>query len=267
MPGSQKGTLIRRLLKQYLTNIYKAEGAERRSTQVALMEPDPKAVVLDCGCREGDNTLRMTRGIGSQRIIGLDYTASVLKLAAQKGILPLRANLNLAIPLSNESVDVIFASDVLEHLVNPNVFIAELYRVLKPGGYLVLDTPNLASWHNIFALLIGLQPFSGPNITNMEDADLSMVREMHRSDHSLPEEGENVAHKQQELTRHIVVIAYRSLLKLVCKHGFQIVLKRGFGYYPFPPFIARVMQRLDPAHAHHILIKAVKPARLIGVSR
>ena len=261
MPASNKGSLIRRLLKRYLMNIYKAEGAERRSIQATLMESNPNAVVLDCGCREGDNTIRMTRGIGSNCIIGLDFTSSVLKLAALKGIIPLRANLNVPIPLSSESVDVIFASDVLEHLVNPNVFVGELYRVLRPGGYLVLDTPNLASWHNIFALVIGLQPFSGPNITNMEDSDLALVREMHRTDQGLPEEGETVEHNQQELTRHIVVIAYRSLLKLVRRHGFEITIKRGFGYYPFPPFIARVMQRVDPAHSHHILIKVVKPIR------
>jgi SAM-dependent methyltransferase len=259
MPGPRKSSFARTLLKNYLVNIYKAEGAERRSTQATLMEYNPLAVVLDCGCREGDNTLRMTQGIGSSCIIGLDYTAAVLKLAAQKGIAPLRADLNVQIPLASASVDVIFASDVLEHLVNPAVFVSELYRVLRPGGYMVLDTPNLASWHNIFALVIGLQPFSGPNITNMEDAELALVREMHRSDHGLPEDGDNVEHNQQELTRHIVVVAYRSLLNLVRKNGFEIVLKRGFGYYPFPPFIARWMQRVDPAHSHHILLKAVKP--------
>lgn len=255
----RKQSLSRKLLKQYLTSIYKSEGRQRRFTQESLMENNPDAVVLDCGCREGDNTIRMTRGIGSGRIIGLDYTTSVLKQAAQKGIMPLRSDLNKAIPLSSDSVDVVFASDVLEHLVNPAVFVGELYRVLRPGGYLVLDTPNLASWHNIFALLIGLQPFSGPNITNMEDAELDIIREMHRSDHGLSEEGEEVNTQQQELTRHIVVIAYRSLLKLIVKNGFQLILTRGFGYYPFPFFIARWMQQLDPTHAHHILVKARKP--------
>lgn len=251
--------VFRQLVKKYLNHIYKAEGRERRNTQEQLMKHDPSAIVLDCGCREGDNTIRMTSRIGSQRIIGLDYTASVLSLAAQKGVIPIRTDLNDCIPLASESVNVIFASDVIEHLINPAVFVSELYRVLRPGGYMILDTPNLASWHNIFALLIGLQPFSGPNITNMEDAELGIVREMHRSDHGLPEEGDNTEHQQQELTRHIIVIAYRSLLNLITKNGFRIILKRGFGYYPFPPFLARMFQRIDPAHSHHILIKAIKP--------
>ena len=118
---------------------------------------------------------------------------------------------------------------------------------------------NLASWHNIFALLIGRQPFSGPNITNMEDAEVAIVRELHRSDHGLPEEGIQAEPGEPELTRHIVVIAYRSLVELVQRQGFRIESKRGFGYYPFPPLLARGLQRLDPAHAHHTCIKAVKP--------
>jgi ubiquinone/menaquinone biosynthesis C-methylase UbiE len=250
---------IRKLLKNYFTYIYNRERTERRAVQENLMEHNPRAVVLDCGCREGDYTIRMTRGVGSPHLIGLDYTASVLKLAAQKGITPLRADLNKNIPLTCGSVDVILASDVLEHLVNPALFVSEMFRVLRPGGYLILDTPNLASWHNIFALLVGVQPFSGPNITNMEDAEIGLVREMHRSDHGLPEQGENIEQPEQELTRHIVVVAYRSLVNLVKRTGFKITLVRGFGYYPFPPFIARWMQRLDPAHSHHVLVKAVKP--------
>ena len=92
--------------------------------------------------------------------------------------------------MSENSVDVILASDVLEHLVEPAVFVKEMYRVLRPGGYLVLDTPNLASWHNVFALVIGVQPFWGPNITTIEAVDVGIVRQMHRSTHGLAEEGE-----------------------------------------------------------------------------
>jgi predicted SAM-dependent methyltransferase len=181
-----------------------------------------------------------------------------LRQAARRGIWALRADLNRSIPLSESSVDAILASDVLEHLVEPSVFVKELYRVLRPGGYVVLDTPNLASWHNVFALLVGVQPFSGPNITTMEDSDVSIVRQMHRSTHGLAAESEYTDRGEHELTRHIVVVAYVSLVRLFQRTGFEIEMARGFGYYPFPGWFARVFARLDPRHAHHVLIKARK---------
>jgi SAM-dependent methyltransferase len=155
-------------------------------------------------------------------------------------------------------VDVIIASDVLEHLANPYVFVGEMYRVLRPGGYVVLDTPNLASWHNIFALLVGVQPFSGPNITTMDDADVELVRQMHHSTVYVSEE-QQPEDSRHELARHIVVVAYLSLLKLCERWGFQIEQALGFGYYPLPVPLARIFQRLDPRHTHHVLIKARKP--------
>jgi hypothetical protein len=33
----------------------------------------------------------------------------------------------------------------------------------------------------------------------------------------------------------------------------------GFGYYPLPPGLARLASRVDPAHAHHMVVKARKP--------
>jgi SAM-dependent methyltransferase len=150
------------------------------------------------------------------------------------------------------------ATDVIEHLINPSVFVKEMYRVLKPGGYMILDTPNLASWHNIFALLIGIQPFSGPNITTMEDSDLGLVRQMHRVTHGLKEEGDFHEHGELELTRHILVIAYKSLINLLKRSGFIIEKEYGFGYYPLPPFLAHLFQRFDIRHAHHLVIKTRK---------
>jgi ubiquinone/menaquinone biosynthesis C-methylase UbiE len=247
------------LIHRYFDSLYLAMRNERRLSQEKLLELDPKAKLLDCGCREGDNTCLLAGKIGAKQVIGLDYTFSALTEAIKKGILPLRSDLNHSIPLSHNSIDVIIASDVLEHLVNPYVFISEMFRVLKPGGYIILDTPNLASWHNIFALLIGVQPFSGPNITTMEDSDVDLVRRMHRSTHGLPEDGEYHEHGEKELTRHIVVVAYISLIRLLNKIGFRIEKAYGFGYYPLPIFLAHLFQIIDIRHTHHLLIKARKP--------
>lgn len=55
-------------------------------------------------------------------------------------------------------VDLIFLGEVLEHLVYPNEFLEHAVRLLRPGGLLLLSTPNLASWHNRLLLLAGYSP-------------------------------------------------------------------------------------------------------------
>lgn len=253
--------MLCRIPRIYLDSLYFAMRNARRSSYRRMLEVNPRGWLLDCGCREGANTAELAQIVQAQKVIGLDYNLKALNQASERGIVTLRADLNRGIPLVDSSVDVVIATDVLEHLVDPYTFVGEMYRVLKPGGYILLDTPNLASWHNIFALFIGFQPFSGPNITTMEDADIPIVKQMHRVTHGLDENGEYSNHSEKELTRHIVVVAYASLLKLLRGHGFLIEQVRGFGYYPLPPPIAQLFQRLDPRHAHHIVVKARKPRR------
>lgn len=82
---------------------------------------------------------------------------------------------------------------------------------------------------------------------------------MHRQAHALPTEGVITTFRgEEELHRHIVVVAYRALLNLLKKEHYAIEYARGFGYYPFPRLFARVLARVDPWHAHHMVIKARK---------
>jgi SAM-dependent methyltransferase len=252
---------LRPPFQAYLHWIYNSSVDDRLRWIQENMTPDPQARLLDCGCRDGEGTMIIAERIGTRNVSGLDYTYRVLKQSRDRGITVLCSNLNNPIPIKSNTYDAIYAINLVEHLIDPALFIQEIYRILRPGGYFLLDTPNLASWHNVFALLIGRQPFSGPNLTNMEDAELTVVRELHRNAHGLPKDGPLPEHGEQELTRHIVVIAYRSMLDLVRAKGFQIQIARGFGYYPLPPFLARLFERIDPAHAHHICLRLVKPAR------
>lgn len=249
----------RQLLTRYLDYIYQDTVRLRYAAQRACMEGNPEARLLDIGCQTGVNTLRLARVAGASRVVGMEYNLRTLREASRQGIWPVLADANRPLPLESGSVDVITAMDVLEHLTDPRMLIGEAHRVLRPGGYLVLATPNLASWHNILALLLALQPFSGPNLTTMLDADLDVVRRLHRRAYALPEEGSLLADEEQELHRHIVVVAYRALLHLMVREGFHVEYARGFGYYPFPPLLARPLARLDPWHAHHLVVKGRKP--------
>lgn len=247
------------LLLSYLDGIYQGTVRARYRGQLACMEEDPRALLLDVGCHTGVNTLRLARAVGTGHVVGLERRPSPLRQASEAGVRCLVADANVPLPIADETVDVVTAMDVLEHLVDPAGLVHEAYRVLRPGGYCVVATPNLASWHNIFALALGFQPFSGPNLTSMLDADMAIVRRMHRQAYGMSADQEIAPSEEIGLHRHIVVVAYRSLLRLMAQAGFTIERARGYGYYPFPSPIGRVMARLDPAHSHHIVVKGRKP--------
>jgi SAM-dependent methyltransferase len=96
----------------------------------ALPSPmQPSTVVLDVGCGER----AYADLFGQARYIGLDYSTSGARpdVVGDAGSLPIAA----------QSVDLVFSTQVLEHLPRPQTMIAECFRVLKPGGRLVLSAP------------------------------------------------------------------------------------------------------------------------------
>ncbi len=52
------------------------------------------------------------------------------------------------IPYPDDSFDVVSAGEVIEHIYDPDRLLAETRRVLRPGGHVVLTTPNLQAWYN-----------------------------------------------------------------------------------------------------------------------
>jgi len=257
--GLKINNILQKQLITYLDYIYQDTVVRRYQAQQLCLEYDPQAMYMDIGCQTGINTHRLAHALGTSHVVGADYNFRTLKMYLDAGVMRLRLDANSPLPFKAESFTVISAIDVIEHLVDPHQFVREAYRLLKPGGYLILATPNLASWHNIFALLLGLQPFSGPNLTTMLDSDITIVRKMHRQAYNLPEDGTTIEFcGEEELHRHIVVVAYRALLNLLRNEKFTIEYARGFGYYPFPRLFARFLAWVDPWHAHHMVVKARK---------
>lgn len=120
---------------------------------VRLLERDSYATLLDIGCGMGFNTVLYRERIGTPFVTGID--------AHEWGDVPfgfVKQNIDDGLPFSDESFDVITSYHVIEHVSDTDLFVKEIHRVLKPGGYAVIGTPNLASGQVILELLFNKQP-------------------------------------------------------------------------------------------------------------
>lgn len=140
-----------------------------------------KFVILDVGCFPGTlfKCLEMLfpEQFGNWDLVGtgLLMPEDFMKFFAEKGIRSYKVNhdplfitdenkdVPITIPLADNSVDLIFCTEVLEHLVAPTFLILEMKRVLKPRGCVILTTPNLISLSYRLRILLGIPKRSGPH--------------------------------------------------------------------------------------------------------
>ena len=242
------------LVKKYIRYLFTSMVNDYEEELLTFFEKNPDAKFLDLGCFDGKRTLEMANCIGTKLIWGADIDNERIVEAIKKGIRAYNLDLNKEFPFKTNFFDIVTSIHSIEHLIYPDLFVAEIYRILKPGGYVVIVTPNLASWHNIFALLLGIQPFSGPNIFKescLNSKGLWVLDEI---------EKENLKKQtaRQKDERHIKVMTYKTLIKLLELNKFRIQKAEGFGYYPFPYCLAKFLSKIDKTHTHYIIIKAVK---------
>ena len=126
-----------------------------------LVERDParRGGLLDIGCGMGALTAHIGGRLGITELTGVDLDSERLKAAAARGIRPLLLDLNEdSLPLASGSKRVVTCFGVLAYLNLYDNVLAESARVLEDGGWLLLSMPNLASYANRLALLLGYQP-------------------------------------------------------------------------------------------------------------
>ena len=80
-------------------------------------------------------------------------------------ILWLQTDLNYPIPIQDNSYNFVISTEVIEHLENPRATFREFYRLLRPGGILIVTTPNQESVRSFAGLLMGghFAGFLGPS--------------------------------------------------------------------------------------------------------
>ncbi|PMQ12068.1 putative S-adenosylmethionine-dependent methyltransferase/MSMEI2290 [Pseudomonas sp. AD21] len=99
-------------------------------------------VLLDAGCGQGKSFRHLRQTFAPQRLIGVDADPHSLELsaaeAARQGVdVELIGSDCATLNVADASVDLLFCHQTFHHLVEQEKALAEFYRVLKPGGYLL----------------------------------------------------------------------------------------------------------------------------------
>ena len=101
--------------------------------------PDEGKALLDISCKEGD----VLQSLQNRRFAlrGTNFEAS----GPDRNGIPIDYNVDLRqrLPYDDSSFDVVLLVEVIEHLSDHQAAIGELARILKPGGCLILTTPNI----------------------------------------------------------------------------------------------------------------------------
>jgi 2-polyprenyl-3-methyl-5-hydroxy-6-metoxy-1,4-benzoquinol methylase len=126
--------------------------AERRA--FLLEHVAPGATVLDIGSGAGEFSRALAEHGATP--IAVDVADEPLRRLKRRSpeIETRRAQAGTPVPLDDASVDVVWAGEVIEHVVDVGAFATDLRRVLRPGGTLVLTTPDHPWWLRVKLALV-----------------------------------------------------------------------------------------------------------------
>jgi SAM-dependent methyltransferase len=238
-----------RALHRYLLRLWgDAEDSYRRSILNIVAAAAPEAL-LDLGCHDGSWTLRLVEAAGSRlrRTSGVEIVEEARREAERRGIDATTADVNERLPYEDDSFDLVHANQVIEHVRDLDTFVSEIRRVLRSGGRAVICTENLASWHNVAALMLGFMPFSLTNISQRG----AIGNPFNIAGTPASELDASWFH-----TRVLTGVGLSHLFEL---HGLPVVERFAAGYHPLPSALADAAARLDFRHAAFIGVVAQKP--------
>lgn len=186
--------------------------------------------VLDIGCGDGNLLFQLRRQF--DELWGLEFSAERLRQARaylkDLNFNGLGGSAEKIPEIPSESIDCIVTADVIEHIPDVYAATSEMYRILKPGGILLINTPNIAFIKKRMLLTCGRFPST-----------------------SQPNEG--LGNDILFDGGHLHYFTYRSLTGLLKKYGFVIARQIGFGKF------GRIHNALPSLTSVGVQLYATKP--------
>ena len=119
-------------------NYLKNEEIKRSSKSylIKLINSKKKLKILDVGCGTGINSI-LLNSLGHE-VIGVDLSSEAIKKYKKRGFKGYHMDPSKKINFKDNYFDLIFASEVLEHIVDTNTFLSNLKKKLKSDGRLLI---------------------------------------------------------------------------------------------------------------------------------
>ena len=180
---------------------------DRHEACVAKAPPGKR--VLDVGCGNGKMLYNFRHKFDELCGVELSEEGASIATAALEGLNGdvRRGDIERDLPWEDGFFDVVVLSDVIEHVINLWPAMEEVTRLLKPGGHVVLSTPNVASLRSRIALLMGVFPSSKAK----QGFDLQGDAEPHDGG-------------------HLHYFTFSMLDRLFARYGYSQVDRFGFGH-------------------------------------
>lgn len=233
-----------KLMRALMFKIYQSWDSSRERSFLKLLERMDTCIsevkVIDLGCGDGEFTLKVKDKIGCKSIFGLDIFKPAIKEANKRSIKVIEWDLNdFPYPFEDGEFDIVVSNQVIEHLFFPVRFLKEIYRILNPYGYAVISTENLASWDNIFSLVLGYTPTSMQFDYGLKIGNPLSLHEGEIAESTYPP--------------HVRIFSYKGLIELVKSIGFIVLNVAGSGH-----ILGRLGEKIDKRHCRFLTIKIKK---------
>ena len=131
-----------------------------------LQSPDilTNKTILEVGCGANPFSVWLaSQGFGPKEIIAADFSPAAIEMAQKAADSNSVSNIRWHnediqdLSFRNEHFDIVFSFETIEHVPKPYTAIKEIYRVLKPGGSLMLTTPNYFGIFGLYRIYLRLR--------------------------------------------------------------------------------------------------------------
>jgi ubiquinone/menaquinone biosynthesis C-methylase UbiE len=122
---------------------------QKRYLEFMLVDFPKDLITLDMGCGEGLGMEYLTKSLEFTNVTGVDLSEEKLSVAKKNGHEVVNCDFH-QLPFPDRSFDVVYSSHSLEHAHSPSKVVAEMKRILKVPGVLliVLPYPDCGDWNN-----------------------------------------------------------------------------------------------------------------------